>query len=69
MELMQKYVKEDGAIGVEDLTRWPSDSNAVGFLSMTTSASSLNELIKVRGTKLSAYTLTAVASSIQMSVA
>jgi hypothetical protein len=47
MELMQKYVKDDGAIGVEDLDRWPSDSNVVGFLSMTTSASSLDELLKV----------------------
>jgi hypothetical protein len=47
MELMQKYVKDGGAIGVEDLDRWPSDSNAVAFLSMTTSAPSLDELLKV----------------------
>lgn len=44
MELMQKYVKDDGKVGVDD---WPSDSNAVGFLSATTSATSVNELIKV----------------------
>ncbi|KAH8760756.1 kinase-like domain-containing protein [Hyaloscypha finlandica] len=46
MELMQKYVKDDGAIGVENLDRWPSDSNAVDFLSRTTSASSVDELLK-----------------------
>ena len=33
MELMQKCSKDDDAIGVEDLERWPSDSKAVGFLS------------------------------------
>ena len=47
MELMQKYVKDDSAIGVEDLDCWPSNSNAVGFLSITTSTPSLDELLKV----------------------
>ena len=47
IELMQKYVKDDGAIGVEDLDRWPFDSNAVGFLSMTIFAPLLDELLKV----------------------
>jgi hypothetical protein len=47
MELMQKHVKEDGAVGVDDLRQWPSDSDAVGFLSETTSASSVIELMKV----------------------
>ena len=47
MELMQKYTKDDGAIGIEDLDRWPSASDAVGFLSMTTSAASIDELIQV----------------------
>jgi hypothetical protein len=46
MELMQGYVKEDGAVGVDDLHRW--DSDAVGFLSETTSATSVHELMKVR---------------------
>ncbi|RJE18044.1 hypothetical protein PHISCL_09618 [Aspergillus sclerotialis] len=46
MELMQKYVKEDGAVGVDNLERWPSDSMAVDFLSTTTSADSVNELKK-----------------------
>ena len=47
MELMQKYVKDSSAIGVEDLDRWPSNSNVVEFLSITTSAPSIDELLKV----------------------
>jgi hypothetical protein len=47
MELMQKYVKEDGAIGVDNRRRWPSKSDAVGFLSATTSAASAAELLQV----------------------
>ena len=50
MELMQKYAKDDGAIGVDDLERWPSDCNAVGFLSMTTSATHADELLQVSST-------------------
>lgn len=48
MELMQGYSKEDGAIGVDDLDRWPLDSNAVNFLSMTEFVTSVVELTKVR---------------------
>jgi len=47
-ELMNGYVKEDGAVGVDDLRRWPPGSNAVSFLSETTSATSVFKLIKVR---------------------
>ena len=47
MDLMQKYVKEGGAVGVDDLRRWPSDSKAVGFLSETTSATSVKRLMKI----------------------
>ena len=47
MELMQKHVKEDGGVGIEDLVRWPSDSAAVDFLSATTSASSAKQLMTV----------------------
>jgi hypothetical protein len=47
MELMQKYTKDDGAVGVDDLRRWPSNSDAVGFLLDTTSAASPGVLIKV----------------------
>ncbi|KAH8727398.1 hypothetical protein GQ44DRAFT_788856 [Phaeosphaeriaceae sp. PMI808] len=46
MELTQGYPKESGAVGVEDLHRWPSDCNAVSFLSMTVTATSLFELTK-----------------------
>ncbi|KAI9772983.1 MAG: hypothetical protein M1840_008865 [Geoglossum simile] len=44
--LMQKYYKDDGLIGVENLDRWPSDSNAIDFLSMITSTTSIKELLK-----------------------
>jgi hypothetical protein len=47
MELMQKYVKEDGAIGVDNLERWHSNLEALGFLSATTSAAFAAELLKV----------------------
>ena len=47
MELMQKYVKEEGAVGIDDLHRWHSGSDAVAFLSATTSAASAAELLKV----------------------
>lgn len=47
MGLMQKYTKEDGAVGIEDLERWPSDCDAVGFLSLTTSAASVHGLMEV----------------------
>ena len=47
MELMQKYIKEDEVVGIEDLDRWLSDSAAVDFLSTTISASSVKQLITV----------------------
>ncbi|ELR03574.1 hypothetical protein GMDG_06232 [Pseudogymnoascus destructans 20631-21] len=46
MELMQKYTQDNGAVGVENLDRWPSDPDAVTFLSETTSAASARELRK-----------------------
>lgn len=48
MELMEKDTKESGLVGVNDLERWPSDSEAVEFLSATTSSDSINQLKKVR---------------------
>ena len=45
MELMQKYVKEN--VGIDDPARWAIDSNAVDFLSSTTSARSVMELTQV----------------------
>ncbi|KAF2806325.1 uncharacterized protein BDZ99DRAFT_523783 [Mytilinidion resinicola] len=44
MELMQGYAKGDGAVGVDDPGRWNSD--AVSVLSATTSATSVDELMK-----------------------
>ncbi|PGG96173.1 hypothetical protein AJ79_09705 [Helicocarpus griseus UAMH5409] len=44
MNLMQKYSKDDGAIGVDNLDRWPFNSLAVSFLSTTSSADSIEEL-------------------------
>lgn len=48
MELMQGYTKEDGAVGIDDLSRWPSDSRSIDFLSMTTSATEISQLFDVR---------------------
>ena len=45
MELIQKYSKEDRAIGIDNLHRRPSNSDALGFLSATTSAASTAELL------------------------
>jgi hypothetical protein len=47
MELMQKYPNSSGSIGLEDFKHWPSDGNAVGFLAMTTTATSVNQLLSV----------------------
>lgn len=47
MELMQKYVKDDGAIGIDNLDRWRARPAAVEFLSATTSAGSFEELKRV----------------------
>jgi hypothetical protein len=47
MELMQKYPNSSGSIGLEDFEHWPSDGDAVGFLAMTTSATSLQQLSSV----------------------
>jgi hypothetical protein len=44
MELMQGYVKENGAIGVDNPNRW--SDNALDFLSQTTSATSAAALAK-----------------------
>jgi hypothetical protein len=47
MELMQKYVKDDGVVGLDNLDRWRTSPAAIEFLSATTSASSIEELKKV----------------------
>jgi len=47
MEVMEGYSKEDDLTGVNDLKRWPLDSRAVDFLSKTTTATSLDQLVDV----------------------
>lgn len=47
MELMQKYTKDDGAVGIDNLDRWQTCPAAIDFLSATISASSFEELKKV----------------------
>ncbi|KAJ5259340.1 hypothetical protein N7478_012321 [Penicillium angulare] len=47
MELMQKYIKADGAVGIDNPERWKACPAAIDFLSATTSASSFKELKKV----------------------
>ncbi|OQE44082.1 hypothetical protein PENNAL_c0665G09717, partial [Penicillium nalgiovense] len=44
IRLMQKYDKDQGVVGVNDLERWPIDSAAVGFLSATETAESIKSL-------------------------
>ena len=47
MEIMQKYVKDDGMVGVDDVDRWPVDSDAFGFLSALSTAKSIDSLKEV----------------------
>lgn len=47
MELMQKYAKDDGTVGIDNLDRWGTCPAVIDFLSSTTSASSFEELKKV----------------------
>ena len=47
MQLMQKYVKDDGAVGIDNFDRWRNRPAAIEFLSATTSAGSIEELKKV----------------------
>ena len=47
MELMQTYDKHDGVVGVDDLERWPVDSDAFGFLSTVSSTASIEALEQV----------------------
>lgn len=47
MLLMQKYTKADGAIGIDDIDRWPVESDSVQFLSTTTSVATIEDLMEV----------------------
>lgn len=49
MELMQKYIKDNEMVGVDDLDRWPVDSAAFGFLSAISAATSIEALKEVNG--------------------
>ncbi|KAJ5178971.1 hypothetical protein N7492_002181 [Penicillium capsulatum] len=44
MEVMQKYVKDDGLVGVDDVVRWPVQSDAFGFLSALSTTRSIVSL-------------------------
>jgi hypothetical protein len=44
MELMQKYIMDNGAVRINNLKYWEKCSAAVEFLSVITSASSFKEL-------------------------
>ncbi|KAL4773520.1 hypothetical protein BDW60DRAFT_206326 [Aspergillus nidulans var. acristatus] len=46
MQLMQSYEMDDGIIGVDSIDRWPLDSQAFGFLEATSSAQSVDALMK-----------------------
>ncbi|KAJ6001230.1 hypothetical protein N7481_001639 [Penicillium waksmanii] len=48
MELMQKYVQEDRAVGIDNLDRWRTCPAAIEFLCATTSAGSFEELKEQR---------------------
>lgn len=48
IEIMQKYVKDNRLVGVDNVERWPVDSDSFGFLlalSTTKSMESLKEVI------------------------
>lgn len=47
MEIMEEDIHEPNVIRVQNLHRWPSDSDLVHFLSATTSADNLSELKRV----------------------
>ncbi|KAJ5640358.1 uncharacterized protein N7484_008220 [Penicillium longicatenatum] len=44
MEVMQKDIKDCGVIGIEDLERWPVDSNAFKFLSAISTTENIEAL-------------------------
>nr|KMM64375.1 hypothetical protein CPAG_00727 [Coccidioides posadasii RMSCC 3488] len=65
MELMQKYSKDNSAVGTENLDRWLVNSLAVSFVSATTSADSIQELeqhLVVKSTRWSKGELVGLAS-------
>ena len=51
MELMQSFDKND-LVRVDDLDRWPVDSDAFGFLSTVSSTASIEALEQVSHSRL-----------------
>lgn len=49
--------KDGGDIGIEDLTRWPTDCNAFRFLEMAESATTVDGLFLVSTTRSSDSTI------------
>ena len=47
MQLMQKYVKDDRAVGIDNFNCWQNHPAAIEFLSATMSAGLIEELKKV----------------------
>ena len=47
MQMMQKYVKDDGVVGIDNFDCWWNHPAAIEFLSVIMSASSIKELKKV----------------------
>lgn len=48
MELMQKYVKDDGAVGIDNPDHWQNCPAAIEFLSATMSVGLFKELKRQR---------------------
>ena len=47
IELIQKYIKEDSTISIDNLLHWNSNSDTLTFLSVIISAASIAELLQV----------------------
>jgi hypothetical protein len=69
MQLMQKYAKDDGTIGIDNLNRWSESSEPVKFLLMTNTATSIQELMQVSTIKIGRRQLTRSARIPQASMA
>ncbi|KAL4960566.1 uncharacterized protein BDV14DRAFT_192866 [Aspergillus stella-maris] len=46
MRLMQSYEMDNGVVGIDDIERWPIDSEAFQFLEATSSAMSIDDLLE-----------------------
>ena len=64
MELMQIYIKDGVAVGIDNLDRWRNRSAAIEFLSAMMSAGSFEELKKVCSPLLCFESCSLVSSSV-----